>query len=86
MNDAAIYRYLTKLFRELFDDRNINLLPGTRDRDIAGWNSLKTVSIISSVEEKFGFQMSSSEMDRLRSVADLVAVIKAHCASRRMNT
>jgi acyl carrier protein len=75
MTEAEVYGSLTTMFRDFFDDPTIVLRPETAARDIEGWDSAKMVSIILGVEETFGFEMSSSEIDGLRCIADFVAVI-----------
>jgi acyl carrier protein len=75
MTEAEVYRTLTAMFRDFFDDPVLVLSPQTSPRDIAGWDSAKTVTILLEIEETFGFEMSSGEIDGLRCVGDFVAVI-----------
>ena len=75
MTEAEIYDRLTAIFRRFFDDPALVLAPATGPADIDGWDSAKTVNIILEIEEAFGFEMSSEEMDALRSVGDFAAVI-----------
>jgi acyl carrier protein len=77
MSEAEIYQKLTAMFREFFDDSTIVLRPETSARDIDGWDSAKMVTIILGVENAFGFQARSQEIDRLRCVGDFVALIQA---------
>jgi acyl carrier protein len=76
--DSEIYAVLTDIFREVFQDDRIALTAKMTNRHIKGWDSANMVSIIMAVEERFGFEMRSSEIDNLKSVGDFVAVIKAH--------
>ena len=39
MASQEIYKQLTEVFRDLFDDDTIVLTPETTAGDIAGWNS-----------------------------------------------
>jgi acyl carrier protein len=77
MSETEIYQKLTAMFREFFDDPTIVLRPETSARDIDGWDSAKMVTIILAVEDVFGFQARSHEIDRLRCVGDFVALIQA---------
>ena len=77
MSKAEIYQKLTEMFREFFDDPAIVLRPETSARDIDGWDSAKMVTIIIGVEEAFGFEARSHEIDRLQCVGDFVALIQA---------
>jgi acyl carrier protein len=49
--------------------------PTTRAQDVPGWNSHATVEIILAVEEEFGFQMSSLDMETIDGAASLMAVV-----------
>ena len=80
MTEAEVYDRLTLIFREFFDDPALALAPETSPRDIEGWDSAKTVAILLEIEESFGFEMSSDEIDGLRCVADFAAVILSRTA------
>jgi acyl carrier protein len=80
MNEAAVYRELTGIFRDLFDDPTIVLRAETSARDIEDWDSARMVSIILAVEEAFQFEVRSREVDELRCIGDFVALILARQA------
>lgn len=50
----------------------------TGPADHPRWNSYATVEMIFAVEDRFGFQMTGAEMERIGSVADLVEIVRAH--------
>jgi acyl carrier protein len=75
MTETEVYDKLTLIFREFFDDPALVLRPEMSPRDIDGWDSAKTVTILLEIEESFGFEMSSDEIDGLRCVADFATVI-----------
>jgi len=76
MNDEAIYEKLTRVFRDIFDDESINLEPQTSAADIEGWDSFNHVSIIVGSEQAFGITLSTSDIEALKNVGDLVSMIK----------
>ena len=75
MTDEAIYDRLNALFREAFFRDDITVGPATTAADVAGWDSHKQIEILMLVEEDYGFQFTSREIDGLKSVGDLAAVI-----------
>jgi acyl carrier protein len=75
MTEVEVYDKLTLIFREFFDAPTLVLTPETSPPDIDGWDSAKTVTILLEIEESFGFEMTSDEIDGLRRVDDFVAVI-----------
>jgi acyl carrier protein len=54
---------------------DLALSPETTAKDVPGWDSFKMVEIIVTVEERFGVQITSRDVDRLRNLGDLVTMI-----------
>jgi acyl carrier protein len=75
MTEAQIYEQLTELFREIFSDDDIILKPETTAADIDGWDSFNHISIIVSVETRFGIKMETREIEGLNNIGTLVAII-----------
>jgi acyl carrier protein len=73
---GEIYAALTAIFAEVFG-REIVLNPALGARDVAGWDSFKQIDIIMAVEARFGLEFSTAELDGLRNVGDLAAVVAA---------
>lgn len=80
MNDSDIYNTLNQLFRELFADETISLVPETTADDIAGWDSFMHLSIIVAVENRFHIKLTTREIERLSKVGDIVEIIRAKAA------
>lgn len=76
MQDHDIYQKLTELFRDLFSDDDIRLLPTTTAADIDGWDSFNHISIIVAVETLFGIHLDTREIERLQNVGAMVEIIK----------
>ena len=77
---ADIEAGLTAVFRETFADPSLVLRPDMTAKDVAGWDSLKMVIIIMAVEERFGIEMRTSEMEGLRCVGDFLSLIERQTA------
>ena len=75
MDETAITAGVTATFREVFEDAALSLTPGMTAADIAGWDSLRMILILASLEERFGIQFTTREMDGLRCAGDLIHVI-----------
>jgi acyl carrier protein len=71
-----IYRELTNIFREIFDDDSLILRPQLSAADIKDWDSLKQIDILIAVQERFRLKVSSRDLNGLASVGDLVDVIQ----------
>ena len=75
MTEPEIYAALSDIFEDVFM-RPVELRPDLTAKDVAGWDSLKQIDIIISVEERFGVKAGTKELDGLQSVGDLVGLIK----------
>ena len=77
MTEAEIYAGLAEVFHEAFGDDRLVLTPQMSAADVKGWDSVKMVSIILGVEQHFDIRLRSREVDRLKSVGDLAALVKS---------
>jgi acyl carrier protein len=62
---------LVKIFREVFDDEEINLSDETTASDIDGWDSLSHVNLILVIEKKFNIKFATKELLTFENVGDL---------------
>ncbi len=76
MDEPTIYRILVGIFRDAFDDDSIVLRPETTADDIPGWDSFQHVNLIVAAEMKFGIKFTTSEIEALENVRDMVALIE----------
>jgi len=81
-SDQAIYQRLTSVFRSLFEDNTIILLPETSESDIAGWDSFNNASLIAVIEKEFAIRFRTAELQSLRNVGNFVDVIRAKLQER----
>ena len=77
MDEPQIYSRLTQIFEDVFDEDSIKVTPGLTAKDVDGWDSLTHIRLILTVERAFKIKFSTSEIGKLESVGDLVALIKA---------
>lgn len=68
------------VFREVFDDDELEIVDGTNAGSIDGWDSLMHINLMIAVERTFGIKFATAEIADLkeaeRSVADLVSTIE----------
>ena len=76
MTDAEIYAGLTELFHDVFGDASLVLTPELCADQVAGWDSVRMVTIILGVEQRFDVRLRSREVDRLQNVGDLAELVK----------
>lgn len=76
MNEQDLYAKLTDVFREVFGDDDMVLQSDLTADQVEGWDSIKMVTIIVAVEEKFGVRLRSREVDQLKNVGDLATLLQ----------
>ncbi len=76
MQTAEIYDRLTSLFEELFAVDGIKLSPEMTADDVEGWDSFNHLSVIVAVETRFGIKLTTSEIDNLSDIGQLIGTIQ----------
>lgn len=69
---------LNTIFQEELDDPKLKITRDLSQDDLQTWDSLAHVRIIASIEERFGFQFSLSQIEEATSVSALMDVIAAN--------
>lgn len=75
MQAAEIYAGLTEIFRDIFMNEAMVLTPELSAKDVKGWDSFKQIEIIIGLEERFGIKFRMKEIETLRNVGDLAALV-----------
>lgn len=76
MDQAQIYSKLTTVFREVFDEDDLGLVPETTADDVDGWDSLSHIRLVLAVSKAFGIKFSASEIGSLKNVGEFVELIR----------
>jgi acyl carrier protein len=77
MESTEIYKRLTNVLHEVFDDDDIVARPELAASDVEGWDSLKHIRLIVSVEKAFQIRFSASEVSNLKNVGGLASLIQS---------
>lgn len=75
MTDAEIRDRLTQVFRDVFDDDAIAIHDAMTAKDVDGWDSLNHVNLIVATEKQFGVRFTTKEVNALKNVGELIALI-----------
>lgn len=76
MSDEAVWKKLTDVFREVFDDDEIVIGPETTAADILEWDSMSNIQLLVAIEKAFdGVKFNTGEVANLNNVGEMVAVI-----------
>lgn len=71
---------LQDIFRDLFDDDDIQIGDKTTASDIKGWDSLNNVKLMVKIEKKFAMRFKTGEVVSLKNVGELLSLIEARAA------
>lgn len=72
----AVLDELTKVFEEVFDQKNLTVTEETTSNDIDGWDSMSHVTMLMAVEDHFGIEFKPYEIANLVNVGALVALVE----------
>ncbi len=76
MQEREIYAALTDIFRDVFDDPDIEAKPEMSAADVPEWDSFNHINIIVAAEMRFGVKFRASEIEGLRNVGDFARLIQ----------
>ncbi len=68
---------LCQIFRQVFDDDDIQIAPEMTANDIDGWDSLSHVNLIVAIESQFNIHFSQKELLTFKNVGDLLNSIRS---------
>lgn len=75
MTDNEIYDRMLPIFRDVFDDDNINVTASTAAADVDGWDSLAHIRLIVALEQAFRVRFSAAEASSFENVGQVVTSI-----------
>jgi acyl carrier protein len=80
MTDAELYAGLNEIFRQVLDDDTISLTPSMTAEDVEGWDSMNHIFIVVEIEKRFGVKFQAAEMEELKNVGELAALVRDKAA------
>ncbi len=76
MERDEVIAKLTPIFREVFSDNSLELRDDMTAADVENWDSLTHMLMITKVEEVFGVKFKLKELNKLKQVGDIVALVE----------
>jgi acyl carrier protein len=75
MNDAALLPRVNEVFRSVFDDPNLTVSMATTAKDVPDWDSITHITLVIEMERVFNVKFQMAEIEKLRNVGDLIAIL-----------
>jgi acyl carrier protein len=77
MSDDVLLGRLNEVFRSVFDDPDLTVSQATTAKDVPGWDSIVHITLVIEIEREFNVKFRMAEIEKLRNVGDLVAILAA---------
>ena len=71
LENLSVYKKMHLIFLEVFERSTINLKTETTPVDIAEWDSLRNVTLMTAIEERFQVEFTIEELSSLKNVGNL---------------
>ena len=75
MTRSSVFERLVNVFREVFDDPEINIGETTTADDIEDWDSFEHINLIVAIEEEFSFKFPMGKVTNMKNVGEMVDII-----------
>ena len=75
MTRQEIFEKLNEFFADVFDE-DVVVTDGTTADDIADWDSLTHITLISEVEDTFGMKFSMKDVLGMKNVGEMADIIQ----------
>ena len=82
MTEIETYNALQEVFRSVLEDESITLTSTTTAEDLDGWDSMNHIFIVVELEKRFSVKFQAAEMEELKNIGELVAVLHQKIARR----
>lgn len=76
MDKQSIFDAVQEIFRDNFDDEELEINRETCADDIEDWDSLEQINLLTAMERKFGLKFQLSDVRDLKNVGDLLDLIE----------
>jgi acyl carrier protein len=77
MNTDEIFESLQEIFKDLFDNDNLELTREMSSDDIEDWDSVAQISLVLTIENSLNVRISASELEELANVGDIVDLVNS---------
>ena len=75
MGREEVLKRVNDIFRDVFDDKNLQITDETTANDIEDWDSLTHITLIATIEEELGVKFEMVDIVKFENVGDMVNAI-----------
>jgi len=75
MNREQVFENVQEIFRDIFDNPNLDVKDSTNSDDIEDWDSLNHINLVVAIEKEFKIKFNFGELAALKDVGAMVDLI-----------
>jgi acyl carrier protein len=75
VSEATLLPRVNEVFRSVFDDPDLTVSLATTAKDVPDWDSIMHITLVVEIEREFNVKFQMAEIEKLRNVGDLVAIL-----------
>jgi len=75
MDDGQILTQVRDIIADVLDQPDLQINAGTTAAEVEGWDSFNHINIVVAMERHFGIKVNTAEIEDLRNVGELVALV-----------
>jgi acyl carrier protein len=79
---SSVKHKLTRVFRDVFDDDNIEIFDAMTAADIDEWDSVTHITLVLAVEKEFGVRLNAAEVGKLDNVGAMIKLLARRSAKQ----
>ena len=73
---STLFPQVRSIAADLFGVAEDSIGPDSSPESVENWDSIQHLNLVLALEERFGFQLSPEEMDEMRTVGQIAAVVE----------
>ncbi len=85
MKRNEILQMVNKIFVEILDNENIDLVEGTTAADVEEWDSLTHIQLIVAIEKGIGIRFTSKEIQSWKNIGEMLDSIESKVQSKYLS-
>ncbi len=75
MTKEDVFYGVQEIFRDIFDEDDLNISNSTNSDEIEDWDSLNHINLVSAIEKEFKIKFTLSELVSLKDVGAMVELM-----------
>lgn len=75
MSREALLKAVNEVFWDVFDNETLDIREETTAADVDGWDSLRHITLIENIEDRFDIRFTMLEVNGMKNVGEMLDII-----------